>query len=48
MVTAGRSWLRVDRAVEPDVWAALVATDDFVVTQVDDGHPELAGGSGGH
>lgn len=42
----GRGWLPVDRASEPDRWSALVAADDFVVTQVDDGHPELPGGLG--
>ncbi len=43
---AGRGWLRVDRAVELETWAELVATDDFVVTQVDDGRPELPDGIG--
>jgi protein-L-isoaspartate O-methyltransferase len=43
---AGRGWLQLHRALEPEVWAELVARDDFVVTQVDDGRPELAGGIG--
>lgn len=42
----GRGWLPVNRNVEPETWATLVATDDFVVTQVDDGHPRLPGGIG--
>ncbi|MBV9011566.1 MAG: methyltransferase domain-containing protein [Pseudonocardiales bacterium] len=42
----GRGWLPVNRNMEPETWAELVATDDFVVTQVDDGHPTLPGGIG--
>jgi protein-L-isoaspartate O-methyltransferase len=42
----GRGWLALDRVEDPDAWAQLVARDDFVVTQVDDGHPSLPGGVG--
>lgn len=42
----GRGWLPVHRATEPDTWSQLVEADQFVVTQVDDGQPELPGGLG--
>jgi protein-L-isoaspartate(D-aspartate) O-methyltransferase len=42
----GRGWLAVDRTDDSEAWAGLVARDDSVVTQVDDGHPSLHGGVG--
>lgn len=39
--TDDTGWLRpVDRTTDPDGWRAAVDTDDAIVTQVDDGHPQ--------
>ncbi len=35
----GNDHLPVDRATDPDAWAAMVAADEPVVTQVDNGRP---------
>lgn len=39
--TDDSGWMRpVDRAVDPVGWRTAVDTDDAIVTQVDDGHPQ--------
>lgn len=40
---AGNDLVPVDRATEPELWAALVAADEPVITQVDNGHPAADG-----
>jgi protein-L-isoaspartate O-methyltransferase len=42
----GRGWLALDRRDDPDTWHELVARDESVITQVDDGQPSLPGGVG--
>ncbi|MDQ2709406.1 MAG: hypothetical protein M3Z25_18050 [Actinomycetota bacterium] len=43
---AGRGLVSLDRHTDPATWAQLVATDAAVITQVDDGAPQLPGGIG--
>jgi protein-L-isoaspartate(D-aspartate) O-methyltransferase len=42
----GRGWLALDCRDDPDAWRELVARDEPVITQVDDGRPCLPGGVG--